>query len=164
MRSISDNSTRRSKDTSSGQAGVAGWKKTSQRAAILDAVHRGHLDANEIYKLARAKVPRLSLATVYRTLRKLKELGLLEELHFDEAHHHYEMKPSSEHQHLVCLGCGQVMEFEYRLSPEMKDEIDRDKGFMVTGAEIQIVGYCQRCRDSARKQRQSGGLFIGRGE
>lgn len=132
---------------------MAGLKKTSQRAAILEVVRRGHLDADEIYKLARTRVPRLSLATVYRTLRKLKELGVIEELHFDEAHHHYEIKPSLEHQHLVCLSCGRVMEFKYRLSPEMRKEVARDKGFLVTGAEIQMVGYCQHCRKIATKHR-----------
>jgi len=69
---------------------TAGLRVTSQRALILEIVRRGqgHLDADEIYRQARRKQPRLSLSTVYRTLQTLKKLGLVEEVPFDEGHHH----------------------------------------------------------------------------
>ncbi len=124
----------------------AGLRMTNQRALILEIIRRGHLDADEVYRRARDKQPRLSLSTVYRTLRRLKELGLVEELHFDEAHHHYEVKPPAEHHHLVCLGCGKIVEFECQLCPEMKKEIARKKGFEVTGVEVHMTGYCSKCR------------------
>ncbi len=129
---------------------VTGMRATSQRALILEIIRRGHLDADEIYRQARIKQPRLSLSTVYRTLQMLKKLGLVEELHFDEAHHHYEVKPSSEHHHLVCLGCGKVLELEYPLSPKMKKNIAREKGFEVVGVEIRMTGYCSRCRQNKK--------------
>jgi len=129
---------------------VTGLRATSQRALILEIIRRGHLDADEIYRQAREKQPRLSLSTVYRTLQVLKKLGLVEELHFDEAHHHYEMKPSSEHHHLVCLGCGKVVEFECPLSLKMKEDIAREKGFEITGAEIRMTGYCPKCRQKRK--------------
>ena len=124
----------------------AGMRMTNQRALILDIIRRGHLDADEVYRQAREKQPRLSLSTVYRTLRRLKELGLVEELHFAEAHHHYEVKPPAEHHHLVCLGCGKIVEFESSLSQEMKQEIARKQGFEVTGVEVHMTGYCSKCR------------------
>ncbi len=129
---------------------VTGLRATSQRALILEIIHHGHLDADEIYRQARIKQPHLSLSTIYRTLRMFKKLGLVEELHFDEAHHHYEMKPSSEHQHLVCLNCGKIMEFEYPLSQKMKRDIARGKGFEVTGVEIRMTGYCSKCRQDRK--------------
>jgi len=127
---------------------VTGMRVTSQRALILEIIRhgQGHLDADEIYRQARDKQPRLSLSTVYRTLQVLKKLGLVEELHFDETHHHYEVKPSSEHHHLVCLGCGKVVEFKCPLSPRMKVNIAREKGFEITGTEIRMTGYCSKCR------------------
>ena len=126
----------------------AGLRMTSQRALILDIINRGdgHLDADEVYSQARQRQSNLSLSTVYRNLHTLKELGLIQELHFNESHHHYEVKPSTEHQHLVCLGCGKVIEFECGLCSEMKQEISSKNGFQVTGAEVQITGYCSRCR------------------
>ena len=129
---------------------VTGLRVTSQRALILEIIRRGHLDADEIYRQARIKQPRLSLSTVYRTLQVLKKLGLVEELHFDEAHHHYEVKPSSEHHHLVCLGCGKVVEFKCPLSPKMKEDIARENGFEVTGVEIRMTGYCSKCRQNGK--------------
>ena len=125
-----------------------GLRVTSQRALILEIIRhgRGHLDADEIYRRAREKQPRLSLSTVYRTLQTLKKLGLVEELHFDEEHHHYEVKPSAEHHHLVCIGCGKVVEFKCPLSKEVKDDVSREKDFEVTEVEVQMRGYCPKCR------------------
>jgi Fur family ferric uptake transcriptional regulator len=126
----------------------AGLRNTSQRALILDVIHegQGHLDADEVYRRARKKQPRLSLSTVYRTLQTLKRLGLVEEVHLDEAHHHYEIKSSTEHHHLVCLGCGKVVEFECSMSQKMKEEVSREKGFKVINTEVRMTGYCPSCR------------------
>jgi len=123
-------------------------RATDQRALILEVIRheQGHLDADEIYRRARIKQPRISLSTVYRTLRMFKELGLIEELHFGDAHHRYEIKPSSEHQHLICLGCGKIVEFECPLSPKMKEDIARENDFEVTGVEVRMTGYCPQCR------------------
>jgi Fe2+ or Zn2+ uptake regulation protein len=125
---------------------------TSQRALLLELIRQGegHLDADELYRQAREKQPRLSLSTVYRTLQLLKKLGLVEELHFDDAHHHYEVKPSSEHHHLVCLSCGRVVEFECSLSQKMKEEIAHEKGFEIIGTELRMTGYCPKCRQGRK--------------
>jgi len=125
---------------------------TNQRALILGIIRQGqgHLDADEVYRRAHRKQPRLSLSTVYRTLRLLKKLGLVEELHFDEAHHHYEVKPPSEHHHLVCLGCGKIVEFECPLSQKMKEDVGREKDFEVTSVETWMTGYCPKCRQNKK--------------
>ncbi len=130
----------------------AGARLTSQRALILDIIRQrqGHLDADEIYQQAHRKQPRINLSTVYRTLRKLKELGLVDELHFDEAHHHYELKQPAEHHHLVCVECGKVIEFSCNLCPEMREEIARQKDFEVTGAEVHMTGLCAECRQKKK--------------
>ena len=75
-----------------------------------------------------------------------KKLGLVEELHYDDTHHYYEVKPSAEHHHLVCLGCGKIVEFEYQATQEMRESIGRQKGFDVTGVEVWMTGYCTKCR------------------
>jgi len=131
---------------------TTGLRVTKQRALILEIIRRGqgHLDADEVYRQAREKQPRFSLSTVYRTLQLLKKLGLVEEVHFDEAHHHYEVKPSAEHHHLVCLGCGKVIEFGYPLTRYVKRNVTEAHDFEITGTEIRMTGYCSRCRQ-ARK-------------
>ncbi len=132
---------------------VSGLRVTDQRALILEIIRRGqgHLDADEIYRRARERKPRLSLSTVYRTLQALKNLGLVEELHFDDAHHHYEVKPSAEHHHLVCLGCGKVVEFHIPLSRYIKRNVAEAKDFEIAATELRMTGYCSKCRRQARK-------------
>jgi len=131
---------------------VTGLRVTSQRALILEIIRRGqgHLDADEVCRRARDKQPRLSLSTVYRTLRRFKKLGLVEELHFDEEHHHYEVKPATEHHHLVCLGCGRVIEFDYPLSRYVKRNVPEAKGFKVVETEVRMTGYCSKCRQNRK--------------
>src|SRR3972149_6238531 len=128
---------------------TAGLRNTAQRALIMDIIRKGqgqvHLDADEVYRRARERQPRLSLSTVYRTMQTLKKLGLIEEVHFDEEHHHYEMKPSTEHHHLVCLGCGRVVEFNYPLARLIKRHVTEAKGFEITGSEVRMTGYCPTC-------------------
>lgn len=126
----------------------AGMRFTSQRALIMEIIRRGrgHLDADEIYRQAREKEPRLSLSTVYRTLQMLKKLNVVDELHFDESHHHYEVKHSAEHHHLKCLGCGKVVEFSYPLSSYLKENVPAARDFDITETEVSMSGYCARCR------------------
>jgi Fur family ferric uptake transcriptional regulator len=145
MESISNNQSQKQVKSRRFTLKKSGKRVTSQRALILEVIQQGegHLDADEIYRRARAIQPRLSLSTVYRTLKAFKEPGLIEELHFDDSHHHYEMRSTRKHHHLVCLGCGKVIEFQYSLNvrsvPEAKD-------FEIVDAELRLTGYCSQCR------------------
>lgn len=126
---------------------LRGQRVTSQRRLLLDLLRHseGHLDADELYRLAKEREPRLSLSTVYRALSLFKELGLVEQRQFAEAHHHYEVKRKREHHHLICLGCGRVVEFESPLTKRMKNEVSRQSGFKILNASVSMEGYCERC-------------------
>jgi len=121
---------------------------TSQRTLLLDLLHRsgGHLDADELYRRARTKNTRISLSTVYRNLQLFKRLGLIEERHFDEEHHHYEVKSGEEHQHLLCIRCGKVVEIDYPASRRFKANLRKKYDFDITGVEIHMTGLCSDCR------------------
>lgn len=151
MNSVSDKKTRNKTEKLENARrvlNVPGMRITNQRALILDIIRQGegHLDADEVYRQARKKQPRLSLSTVYRTLQTLKKLGLIEELHFDEAHHHYEIKPPTEHHHLTCLGCGKIVEFKYPLARLVKRNVAEVKDFDIVGTELHMSGYCSECQ------------------
>ena len=120
---------------------------TGQRALLLDLIRKscGHLDADELYRQARHKYPRISLSTVYRNLRLFKKLGLIEEHHFAEDHHLYEAKPQYEHQHLSCLRCGKIVEFSCPFSQKYKDDIGKQYNFDILGVEIHMRGLCANC-------------------
>ena len=138
------------KKTNSTKLKETGMRVTKQRALILDIIRQGHLDADEIHRRAREKGHRLSLSTVYRAIQKFKELGLIEELHLDNTHHHYEVKPPTEHYHLVCLGCGRVIEFRLPLSRYIARNVPESRDFSITETEIRMAGYCSRCHQSQR--------------
>lgn len=124
----------------------AGKRITRQRRLILDVIWEsgGHLEAEEIYRLAKQRAPRLSLSTVYRTIKVLKEAEVLEELHLGEEHHHYEMKGGG-HPHLICQNCGKVIEFEYPFDKRLMRDLSEEYAFEITGIHLDLMGYCADC-------------------
>jgi Fur family transcriptional regulator, ferric uptake regulator len=125
-----------------------GARLTSQRTLVFDIISRGggHLGADEIYARAHRKNPRISLSTVYRAIAKFKELGLVVESHLGQEHHHYEAGHNGNHFHLICIGCGAVIEFAYPLVDRVRDEVSRANGFTIVSAEMNLSGYCPQCR------------------
>ena len=152
MRSISNKDNTRIVEADLGALSKAGGRVTAQRALILDIIRQGqgHLDADEVYRRAREKQPYISLSTVYRTLQLFKKLGLIDEVHFDEAHHHYEIKSPAEHYHMVCLGCGRVIEFSCPLPRYVRRNVPEAKGFGIVDTKVQITGYCSGCQQNRK--------------
>src|ERR1700748_3908690 len=93
-----------------------GVRLTRQRKILLDLLDKTgqHLGAERLYQLAREKDPKLNRVTVYRTLKLLKEGGLVDELdlmHQAGEQHFYETRRKQEHAHVICLSCGKGEEF-----------------------------------------------------
>ena len=126
---------------------------TAQRTLLLELLRQssGHVDADELYRRARKKNSRISLSTVYRNLQLFKKLGLIDERHFDEEHHHYERKSGEEHQHLLCINCGKVVEFDYPVSKKFRENIGKKYDFDITGVEIHVTGLCSGCHKKESK-------------
>jgi Fe2+ or Zn2+ uptake regulation protein len=124
---------------------AAGKRITSQRKLVLDILAQAnrHLDASDIYVKGLRHDARLSLSTVYRTLNVLKEAGVVRELHLDDEHHHYELEGKDEHAHLVCLGCGQVVEVDSAAFAQAATAAGKAHGFEV--AQVELAGYCADC-------------------
>lgn len=148
MTSISNNKKRARHKTGHRLLSSAGKRVTSQRVLLLDLIRKskGHLDAESLHHQAVEKHPRLSLSTVYRTLQLFKKLGLVDEHHFGEIHHHYEVKDPNEHHHLVCLGCGNIVEFQCPLTSKMKRDIGKKNDFQIFDTEVRMIGLCSHCR------------------
>ena len=126
---------------------LAGQRLTAQRLLLLELIEKteGQLDVYEIYRRAKERNRKLSLSTVYRALRLFTDLGIVDDLQYDQ-HHYHAAKLSREHYHLVCLGCGQVVEFESELVDALKESVGSRYKFAVTRGEVNLSGYCQRCR------------------
>jgi len=125
---------------------MQGYTQTKQRQLLLGLIREseGHLDARELFRLAAGKDSSISPATVYRSLNLFKRLGLIDEKRLGQAHCYYEARHSHQHQHLVCSGCGKVIDFECPLG-DMIDKVKREHGFTVTRAEVYLEGCCSQC-------------------
>lgn len=128
-----------------------GVRLTRQRRLLLDLIdHSGkHLDAESLYQLAKEKDPRLNRVTVYRTLKLLKQGGLVDELdlmHYGGDQHYYETRMKQEHAHIICLRCGKVEEFFGDPLQKLKKQIESHFGFQILIARTEVGGYCPHCQ------------------
>jgi Fur family ferric uptake transcriptional regulator len=130
---------------------LRGVRLTRQRLILLELLDRSgrHLDAEGLYQLAKEKDPRLNRVTVYRTLKLLKEGGLIDELdlmHFSGDQHYYETRQKQEHAHIVCLRCGKVEEFFGESLQHMKQQVEMNLGFRIATARTEMGGFCPDCQ------------------
>ena len=133
---------------------IHGHSMTSQRRLLLELLRdaEGHIDAKELYRRASAKDDSIGQATVYRSLSLFKELGLIDEMRLGKIRCYYEIKQSPEHQHLVCRGCGKVMEFQTPHFQKLIEAVRREHGFNITKAELYLEGYCPGCEENEKRK------------
>jgi len=128
-----------------------GVRLTRQRQILLDLIDKSgeHLDAEQLFLLAKQHDPKLNRVTVYRTLKMLKEGGLVDELdlmHVVGDQHYYETRMKGEHAHIVCLRCGKVEEFFGEPLPKLRRQVESHFGFQVLIQRTEIGGYCSHCQ------------------
>jgi Fur family ferric uptake transcriptional regulator len=128
-----------------------GIRLTRQRQLLLELIDQSgkHLDAESLYQMAHERDPKLNRVTVYRTLKLLKEGGLVDELdllHYDGDQHYYETRTKQEHAHIVCLRCGKVEEFFGEVLQRLRRQIEATFGFQIVVARTEIGGYCAHCQ------------------
>jgi Fur family ferric uptake transcriptional regulator len=130
-----------------------GLKLTRQRQLILAVLQssRGHLDAEMVCAKAKEQDPRIGIATVYRTLALLKQLGLAEEHDLGEDHGHFEaVDKGKPHFHFTCVKCGKIVEFESPQVMRLAQSLCTKKGLSVSEVHLQLNGYCRQCRPSGK--------------
>ena len=123
-----------------------GYKATSQRIAICRFALRGrsHPTAQRIYGEVKPVYPTVSLATVYKTLHLLKDLGLVQELAFAEGETRFDSY-TQPHANLVCKGCGNISDVDDPVTREMVARIASRAKFILTGQRVDIYGLCEKC-------------------
>ena len=124
-----------------------GLKSTAQRDDIARAFFEQghHISAEELYHEVKKKSPHVGYATIYRTLRLLKECELLIERHFDEGQARYEAFGERHHDHFICERCGRIIEFENEAIERMQQIVARELRVALTRHKMELYGLCADC-------------------
>ncbi|HEY7372072.1 MAG TPA: Fur family transcriptional regulator [Polyangia bacterium] len=127
-----------------------GLHVSKTRDAVVDVFlkTKEHVDLQTLFELARKSHPGVGFATVYRTMKLLEEAGIAHPRRFGDAKEtRYEVAAGrSHHDHLICEGCGQIIEF---VSPEVEriqDRIASRHGFTLSRHRHELYGLCPDCR------------------
>lgn len=123
-------------------------KVTYQRQAILEllSVGRQHFTAQEVFERIHQNFPEIGFATVYRFLRKLTEHQFVSEIRMGGLPARYELAPSRHHDHMSCIDCGIIVEFENYAIEHLQEKVAQELGFELTGHVLELYGRCQVCQ------------------
>ena len=126
-----------------------GLRRTPEREVILRevfAVHE-HFDVEELYLRLRQKGIKVSKASIYRALRLFLDCGLVREVDYTDGHWHYEqIYGHGDHNHLRCLGCGEIIEFKTPDLMRLEEQLSRKYGYNIISHQWEVKGYCRGCQ------------------
>lgn len=126
-----------------------GLKSTRQRHLILETFFQldGHFSVEQLWARVREHDRRVSVATVYRTMKLLAESGLAHAQNFGDGQTRYEPAIGREHHdHLICTRCGTIIEFENDRIEQLQDLVAKKHGFRVTSHKMELYGLCRNCQ------------------
>jgi len=123
----------------------AGLKVTLPRLKILEILqdpNNQHISAEDVYKLLIDQGEDIGLATVYRVLNQFDEAGILHRHHFEGTKSVFEISHKDHHDHLVCLKCGKVVEFEDDVIEKRQDAIAKENNMKLVNHSLYLYGEC----------------------
>jgi Fur family peroxide stress response transcriptional regulator len=123
-----------------------GEKLTRQREAVLGVIREreDHPTANDIFEAARQRLPGISYATVYNSLRFLKEAGLVHEIKFGDSASRYD-RETDRHDHALCSQCGKLVDFDLPQAAELMKAAARRSKFKPESVHLTLKGVCPDC-------------------
>ena len=136
----------------------AGLKVTLPRVKILEILQdpkNQHISAEDVYKILLELGEDIGLATVYRVLNQFDDAGILTRHHFEGGKSVFELTGANHHDHLVCLKCGKVVEFEDDVIERRQLEIAKSNGIKLTHHSLYLYGECEdtaQCKLNAQNQ------------
>ncbi|NUR09753.1 MAG: transcriptional repressor [Nocardioidaceae bacterium] len=123
-----------------------GYRLTPQRELVLRAVDRlGHATPDEVLAAVHQESEAVNISTVYRTLELLEELGLVRHAHLHDRAPTYHTTATPAHVHLVCRGCGSVVEADPKVVEEFTDRLRDTHGFGTDVGHLTVFGTCASC-------------------
>ena len=123
---------------------------TKQRRAVLEVIREAdeHLTANQVFEHARRRLPGISFATVYNSLRYLKNQGLIGEIRFGADCTRYDRK-LKRHDHAICSKCGKLVDLELSLPAGLLTRAAKRSKFEAGSIELTLRGLCRECSGDA---------------
>jgi Fur family ferric uptake transcriptional regulator len=133
-----------------------GLKHSAVRDLVLEEFirARSHVSIEQLLERVRARVPATGYSTVYRTLRLLVDEGHATARDFGGAQTLFEPADKRHHDHIVCVSCGQVREFEDQAIEDLQEQAARRLGFRITSHRLELYGLCSSCAAQERGKRK----------
>lgn len=128
---------------------TSGYRLTAPLRVLVDLLVESDraLEPFELYDLGRQEYPRLGLVTVYRTLEKLQDLGLVQRIHQENGCHRY-LRAAQGHEHvLLCSRCGRAIYFSGDDLTALSNELAQQTGFCIQEHWLQLLGLCAKCQE-----------------
>lgn len=141
-----------------------GLRSTDQRRLIVETFFKApnHISIEELLAEVRQKDSRVGYATVYRTLKLLTECGVAFERKFGDGLTRYELADeSSHHDHLICVECGKIIEFEEPQIEELQERIAARYGFVLKTHKHEMYGTCSECQQKLAARAAAAGTRRG---
>jgi Fur family peroxide stress response transcriptional regulator len=125
---------------------------TPQRQVVLQVIQESdnHLTANEIFEVARRLRPSISFATVYNSLRYLKDTGLIHEISFGNGASRYD-RMTDRHDHAICTDCGRLEDFDLTAASDLMRAAARKSKFKPESIHLTLRGLCPDCREGNKR-------------
>jgi Fur family ferric uptake transcriptional regulator len=131
-----------------------GYRLTPQRQFVLRAVSvLDHATPEAICEEVRRTAAGVNLSTVYRTLELLEDLGLVTHTHLGHGAQIYHTADQPAHVHLVCRGCGKIVEADVAAAEPLVERLTADYGFTTDVRHLAVFGHCSECSESERTAR-----------
>lgn len=126
---------------------AGGYSLTSQRAAVHDYLSGvdHHPTAEEVFLAVKRRLPKISLATVYKNLEALVDCGAVSRFTYGDGSARYDIR-TDHHYHTRCLSCGKVADLDARAGDEWLRRIRPQSGFKVKDYRLELLGHCADCQ------------------
>ena len=129
----------------------AGLKVTLPRLKILEVLEKSpnhHLSAEDIYRTLMEQSEEVGIATIYRVLTQFEESGIINKLNFENNQAVYELSNVEHHDHLVCVKCNIIIEFQDDVIERHQLQIANKYDFQLTDHSLYLYGLCKNCKES----------------
>ena len=126
-----------------------GHRLTPQRMAVLKilATDEGHPSVEQIYERVKVDFPMTSLATIYKTVTLLKEMGEVLELGFSDDSNRYDGHKPYPHPHLICIKCKNIVDPQVAALSELHQEVAQSTNYRILSHRLDFFGICPQCRE-----------------